>query len=110
MKANYLLPLALSLFGCSANSKPESLISDYVKAHATDASSYAPVSFSQPTRFHNRDIEPSLLDTTTTGTRYSHTYKIKNGSGAIVEKTHDFVIITHSQHVMQLPDSTNDIE
>lgn len=110
MKKPFLASLLLCLVACSSQPSQE-LVSEYVKAHADNPNSYESVSFGPASRFRNADIlGASNPDTTTTGTRLSHTYKIKTGSGATVEKTHDFVVLTGSRKVMQIPDSTTDVE
>lgn len=101
---NTLPLLALVLVGCGSHShKANDLITAYVKTQANDPSSYQSVSFTKPRLLTYGDVSTGRPDTTPlTGALISHSFRAKNGFGALVVQTEAFVVDSSAGKVQRL--------
>lgn len=100
---NYLLLVGLLLSGCEHRTPEQKQIIAFIEANANDPSSYEPISFRflGPATYANTGRIPK--DSTRMGDLYEHTYRAKNGFGALTLQTTVFALTPGA--ITALPDS-----
>jgi len=97
----------LVLLSACVNATPEQqLIQAYMQEHVNDPSSYESLSFQLIGSYSNEGLGLVSGDTTLRGELILHTFRTKNGAGALMQKKVLFTYDPALQQVSALPDST----